>query len=308
MKIKNNISCYKLILKLQKFWSQQGCIIAQQTDIPVGAGTFHQYTFLKSIGPEPLNIAYLQHSRRPTDGRYGNNPNRLQQYYQFQVVMKPAPDNIQTLYLQSLESINIDIQLNDIRFIEDNWENPTLGAWGMGWEVWLNGMEITQFTYFQKMGSLICKPVTTEITYGIERIAMHVQNVNDVYNILWDQNQHCKIYYSELFQKNEYEQSKYNFEISNGNILITLFNTHLKESERLISLKKPLIIPAYEHILYATHNFNLLDARKLISNIERQKYILNIRNISTKIAKAQYQDRKKQGFPLLNGKMTSHEL
>lgn len=299
MKKKNNISCYKIILKLQKFWSEHGCIITQQTDIPVGAGTFHQYTFLKSIGPEPYRMAYLQHSRRPTDGRYGNNPNRLQQYYQFQVVMKPAPNNIQKLYLESLEAINIDIQLNDIRFIEDNWENPTLGAWGMGWEVWLNGMEVTQFTYFQKIGALICQPITTEITYGIERIAMHIQDVDNVYDIIWDQNKYFKISYRELFQHNEYEQSKYNFEVSNGDLLITLFNQHLQESKRLISLQKPLIIPAYEHILYATHNFNLIDARKLISNTERQKYILNIRTISTKIAEKQYHSRKKQGFPLL---------
>lgn len=299
--MKTNNSCCNIITKLKNFWSKKGCIIVQPIDIAVGAGTFHQYTFLKSIGPEPHKAAYVQHSRRPTDGRYGKNPNRLQQYYQFQVILKPAPNNIQELYLQSLQIINIDIELNDIRFIEDNWENPTLGAWGMGWEVWLNGMEITQFTYFQKIGSLKCQPITIEITYGLERIAMHVQNVSNVYDIIWDQNQYNQINYKELFQNNELEQSIYNFESSDIELLITLFNLHLKESKRLITLKNPLIIPAYEHILYATHNFNLLDARKTISNTERQKYILQIRSISTEIAKQQYNNRKQKGFPLIKG-------
>ncbi|QCI25897.1 glycine--tRNA ligase subunit alpha [Buchnera aphidicola] len=297
--MKKNNSCINIINTLKNFWSQQGCIIIEPIDITVGAGTFHQNTFLKSIGPEPYHVAYLQHSRRPTDGRYGDNPNRLQQYYQFQVMLKPAPDNIQKLYLKSLEQINIDITLNDVRFIEDNWENPTLGAWGMGWEIWLNGMEITQFTYFQKMGSLTCKPIITEITYGLERIAMHIQNVDNVYDIIWDQNKYYKINYQTLFQNNEIEQSIYNFDISNINLLMKLFNIHRKESMRLINLKYPLVIPSYEHILHAIHYFNLIDAKKVISNTERQKYILKIRNISTTIAKQQYKNRKKKGFPLI---------
>lgn len=292
MKIENILTCCDLIEKLKKFWSKYGCIIIQPIDIPVGAGTFHQCTFFRSIDPKPLRMAYLQHSRRPTDGRYGNNPNRLQQYYQFQVIMKPAPHNIQKIYLKSLNEINIDIQLNDIRFIEDDWENPTLGAWGIGWEVWLNGIEITQFTYFQKMGSLKCNPISVEITYGLERIAMNIQNKNNIYDIIWDQNKKFTIYYKDLFQNNEIQQSLYNFQNSNIEILKILFNQHLFEAKRLISLKNPLIIPSYEHILYATHNFNLLDSRQIISSTERQKYILNIRSIITKIAKKYYQNEK----------------
>ncbi|CAL4319032.1 glycine--tRNA ligase subunit alpha [Buchnera aphidicola] len=299
MKKKKHITFCEIIDKLKIFWSKYGCIIVQPTDIAVGAGTFHQCTFLRALGPEPLKMAYLQTSRRPTDGRYGNNPNRLQQYYQFQVIIKPAPENIQILYLQSLKTINIDKTLNDIRFVEDNWENPTLGAWGIGWEVLLNGMEVTQFTYFQKIGSLDCSPVTVEITYGLERIAMNIQNIKNVYEILWDKNKFSEITYQELFQKNELEQSKYNFNDSNIKFLITLFNQHLLESKRLLLLKHPLILPAYEHLLYAIHNFNLLDARQIISNTERQKYIFNIRSISIKIAKYYYQYRKTQGFPLL---------
>ncbi|CAL4318980.1 Glycine--tRNA ligase alpha subunit [Buchnera aphidicola (Pterocallis alni)] len=282
---KKKYTCCEIIKKLKKFWSNYGCIIVQPIDLPVGAGTFHYCTFLKAIEKNPINIAYLQHTRRPTDGRYGKNPNRLQQYYQFQVILKPAPKNIQYLYLQSLKKININYKSNDIRFVEDNWENTTLGAWGIGWEVWLNGMEITQFTYFQKIGAITCNPSTVEITYGLERLAIHIQNINNVYDIIWDKNNNSQITYQELFQKNELEQSIYNFQYSNIKLLIKLFNQHLKESKRLLQYKPPLIIPAYEHILYSIHNFNLLDARQIISNTERQKYILQIRSISIKIAK-----------------------
>ncbi|MCW5197323.1 glycine--tRNA ligase subunit alpha [Buchnera aphidicola] len=307
MNTKNTTTCHNLILKLQQFWSQHGCIIMQPIDITVGAGTFHYHTFLKAIGPEPLNMAYLQTSRRPTDGRYGQNPNRLQQYYQFQVVIKPAPKNIQLLYLQSLKNINLNPIQNDIRFIEDNWENPTLGAWGIGWEIWLNGMEITQFTYFQQIGGLNCDPVTVEITYGIERIAMNLQNVNTIYEIVWDKNKFHQITYKELFYQNEIEQSIYNFQHSNIHTLSNLFNQHLLESERLLLLKPKLIVPAYEHILYATHNFNLIDAKQIISNTERKQYISKIRKISTKIAKCYYKFRKKKGFPLLYSRQNKNE-
>ncbi|CAL4042227.1 Glycine--tRNA ligase alpha subunit [Buchnera aphidicola (Phyllaphis fagi)] len=300
MNIKNNTTCCHIISELQKFWSKIGCIIVQPLDIMVGAGTFHYCTFLRTIGPEPLNMAYLQTSRRPTDGRYGNNPNRLQQYYQFQVIIKPAPKNIQFLYLQSLKKINLDLTKNDIRFVEDNWENPTLGAWGIGWEVWLNGMEITQFTYFQQMGGLECDPITVEITYGLERIAMNIQNVNTIYEIIWDKNKLHQITYGELFYQNEIEQSLYNFEYSNIPTLLNLFNQHISEAERLLLLNQSLILPAYEHILQATHNFNLIDARQILSSTERKQYISKIRIISTKIAKYYYKFRKDKGFPLLS--------
>ncbi|WP_343182607.1 glycine--tRNA ligase subunit alpha [Buchnera aphidicola] len=299
MKKKKKITCCEIISKLKNFWSKNGCIILQPIDIEVGAGTFHQYTFFKSIGPKPLRVAYIQNSRRPTDGRYSNNPNRLQQYYQLQVIIKPAPNNIQQLYLKSLQEINISTKKNDIRFIEDNWENTTLGAWGIGWEIWINGMEVTQFTYFQKMGSIICNPITVEITYGIERIAMNIQNINNVYDILWDENKYFKIYYKELFKNNEIEQSMYNFQQSNIKSLIILFNEHIKEAKRLISLKKPLIIPSYEHILHAIHNFNVIDAKQVISNTERQKYIFQIRSLSAEIAQNYYKYYVTEGFPLI---------
>lgn len=286
MKTKHNITFKNLISKLKNYWAKNGCIIVEPMDITVGAGTFHPCTFFETICPKPFQKAYVQVSRRPTDGRYGKNPNRLQKYYQFQVIMKPIPHNIQNLYLQSLNIIGINNKNNDIRFIEDNWENPTLGAWGIGWEIWLNGMEITQFTYFQKMGSLLCNPNTIEITYGLERIAMHLQNVNNIYDIIWDQNEFYTIDYKTLFYQNEYEHSIYNFEHSNIEFLTFLFNNHLLEAKRLLLLQHPLIFPAYEHILYAIHNFNLLDAKQSLSNTERQKYILNIRNVTTKIAQS----------------------
>ncbi|CAL4319145.1 glycine--tRNA ligase subunit alpha [Buchnera aphidicola] len=303
MKIKKTYTCCNLISDLKKFWSKRGSIIVEPLDISVGAGTFHYCTFLRSIGPEPLNMAYVQNSRRPTDGRYGNNPNRLQQYYQFQVIIKPAPENIQNLYLQSLKKINLDIKKNDIRFVEDNWENPTLGAWGIGWEIWLNGMEITQFTYFQKIGGIECEPISVEITYGIERIAMNIQNVNNVYDVIWDQNKIYQMTYKELFYQNELEHSLYNFQYSNTQSILNLFEQYLLESNRLISFKQPLILPAYENILKAIHNFNLLDARQILGNIERKKYIFKIRSTAISIAKCYYEFRKNKGFPLLlNGK------
>ncbi|CAL4319141.1 glycine--tRNA ligase subunit alpha [Buchnera aphidicola] len=293
MKTKNNFTCHNIILQLKNFWSKHGCIIIQPIDITVGAGTFHQCTFFQVIGKKFYKTAYLQISRRPTDGRYGENPNRLQQYYQFQVTMKPVPHNIQKLYLQSLQFIDINIENNDIRFIEDNWENPTLGACGLGWEIWLNGMEITQFTYFQKMGSLTCQPTAVEITYGIERTAMHIQKKKNIYDIIWDQNESYCLSYKQLFYKNEIEQSLYNFQHSNIKFLKKLFYEHLSESKRLLSFQKPLLLPAYEHILHATHNFNLLDARQIISNTERTNLILKIRSIVKIIAQYYHKDQSK---------------
>ncbi|CUX97407.1 glycine--tRNA ligase subunit alpha [Candidatus Hoaglandella endobia] len=287
-----------LILILQDYWNQHSCTIIQPLDMEVGAGTFHPMTCLRALGPEPIATAYVQPSRRPTDGRYGDNPNRLQHYYQFQVIIKPSPDNIQELYLGSLKAVGLDPTIHDIRFVEDNWENLTLGAWGLGWEVWLNGMEVTQFTYFQQVGGLECRPVTGEITYGLERLAMYLQNVDSVYDLVWNDGPLGSITYRDVFYQNEVEQSTYNFEYADVDFLFTCFKQYEKEAQHLLSLDKPLPLPAYELILKAAHSFNLLDARKAISITERQSYILRIRTLTKTVAKAYYTSRKILGFPL----------
>lgn len=285
-----------LILTLQQYWADQGCVLLQPLDMEVGAGTSHPATFLRALGPETWNAAYVQPSRRPTDGRYGENPNRLQHYYQYQVVLKPNPDNIQELYLGSLKAIGVDLETNDIRFVEDNWENPTLGAWGLGWEVWMNGMEVTQFTYFQQVGGLECYPVTGEITYGLERLAMYIQGVDSVYDLVWTVGPDgTPVTYGDVFHQNEVEQSTYNFEHANVEELLHQFDYHAAEAQKLIDLELPL--PAYEHILKSGHTFNLLDARKAISVTERQRYILQIRTLSRLVAKSYYDSRLRLGFP-----------
>ena len=294
----NNASTFQgLILALQQFWAKQGCAILQPLDMEVGAGTFHPATFLRAVGPENWNAAYTQPCRRPTDGRYGENPNRLQHYYQFQVALKPSPDNIQQLYLDSLTELGIDPLLNDIRFVEDNWESPSLGAWGLGWEVWLNGMEVTQFTYFQQVGGLECFPVTGEITYGLERIAMYLQNVDSIYDLLWSIDlDGKKLTYGDVFHQNEVEMSHYNFEQANVGFLFTAFDEYESESARLID--EGLALPAYEMVMKASHTFNLLDARHAISVTERQRFILRMRKLSTAVAQAYFEARLKLGFPL----------
>lgn len=286
-----------LILALQDYWGKQGCVLLQPYDMEMGAGTFHPATFLRAIGPEPWRSAYVQPSRRPTDGRYGENPNRLQHYYQFQVVLKPSPANIQDLYLGSLKTMGIDPLVHDIRFVEDNWESPTLGAWGLGWEVWLNGMEVTQFTYFQQLGGLDCRPVTGEITYGLERIAMYLQGVESVYDLIWNAGPQGTVTYGDVFHQNEVEQSTYNFEQANTEVLFQWFDQMEQESQRLIEAGLPL--PAYEQILRASHTFNLLDARHAISVTERQRYILRIRSLSRAVAEVYYASREQLGFPML---------
>ena len=282
----------EIIFKLQEYWSKQGCAIIQPYDMEVGAGTSHTATFLKSIGPEPWKAAYVQPSRRPKDGRYGENPNRLQHYYQFQVALKPAPENIVDLYMSSIKSLGIDLNKNDIRLVEDNWENPTLGAWGLGWEVWLNGMEITQFTYFQQVGGITCKPITGEITYGLERLAMYIQNVDSVYDIQWTDG----ISYGDVFLQNEKEQSSYNFKFSDSEFLLKAFASHSKQANKLV--EENLALPAYEQVLKAAHTFNLLDARGVISVTERADYIGKIRDISRNVASAYLMSRKNLGFPM----------
>jgi len=283
----------EIILTLQNYWNNQGCAILQPVDLEVGAGTSHTATFLRAIGPEPWKAAYVQPSRRPKDGRYGENPNRLQHYYQFQVVLKPSPDNILDLYLGSLSALGLDLQQNDIRFVEDDWENPTLGAWGLGWEVWLNGMEITQFTYFQQVGGLDCKPVLGEITYGIERLAMYLQSCENVYDLNWTDH----ITYGDVYHQNEVEQSTYNFEYSDANWLFDQFQNYEAQAKRLIEI--PLALPAYEMVLKAAHTFNLLDARGAISVTERATYIARIRNLSKAVAQAYFASREQLGFPML---------
>ena len=289
----------QLILALQTFWAKQGCILLQPLDMEVGAGTFHPATFLRAIGPEPWHTAYIQPSRRPTDGRYGDNPNRVQHFYQFQVILKPSPENIQELYLDSLRAIGIDPLTDDIRFVEDNWESPTLGAWGLGWEVWQNGMEITQFTYFQQVGSLECRPVTGEITYGLERLAMHLFNLDSIFDIVWTETPHGKVTYGDVFKQNEIEMSAYNFEHADVKSLFKHFDYFEKESKRLIELDLPL--PAYEMVMKASHAFNLLDARHAISVTERQRFILRVRALSRGVAKSYYDARERLGFPLCGG-------
>lgn len=285
-----------LIMALQEYWSNQGCVIVQPLDLEVGAGTFHPSTFLRSIGPEPWNSAYVQPCRRPTDGRYGENPNRLQHYYQYQVILKPSPKNIQDLYLNSLSMLGIDTLEHDIRFVEDNWESPTLGAWGLGWEVWLNGMEVTQFTYFQQVGGLECKPVTGEITYGLERIAMYLQGVDSIFDLVWTKGPQGIVTYRDVFHQNEVEMSAYNFEHADVDYLFGFFDYCEQQSQQLI--EKGLPLPAYEMVLKASHAFNLLDARHAISVTERQRFILRVRTLSREVAKAYYDSREALGFPI----------
>ena len=281
-----------IILTLQRFWSEQGCAILQPYDLEVGAGTSHTATFLRSLGPEPWKAAYVQPSRRPKDGRYGENPNRLQHYYQFQVVLKPAPENILDLYLASLKALGFDLKQNDIRFVEDDWENPTLGAWGLGWEVWLNGMEVTQFTYFQQVGGINCKPITGEITYGLERLAMYLQGVDNVFDLEYAPG----VSYGDVFHQNEVEQSTYNFEHSDVAFLLTAFNAHEKQAQHL--MQEQLALPAYEQVLKAAHTFNLLDARGAISVTERAAYIGRIRNLARAVAQSYLDSRARLGFPM----------
>ncbi len=282
-----------LILSLQSYWAEQGCIIQQPYDIEKGAGTFNPATFLRALGPEPWNVAYVEPSRRPTDGRYGENPNRLQHYYQFQVILKPSPQNIQDLYLDSLKSFGIDPLAHDIRFVEDNWEGPTLGAWGLGWEVWLDGMEITQFTYFQQCGGIDLKPISGEITYGCERIAMYLQGVDNVYDLEWVDG----IKYGDIHHQTEVEFSHYNFEEADTDMLFQLFNMYEKESLQLVG--KDLVFPAYDFVLKCSHAFNLLDARNAISVTERASYIGRVRNMAKMCAEGYVKQREKLGFPLL---------
>jgi glycyl-tRNA synthetase alpha chain len=290
-----------LILKLQAFWAGHGCTIVQPMDMEMGAGTFHPATFLRALGPEPWNTAYVQPSRRPTDGRYGENPNRLQHYYQFQVLMKPSPPDIQKLYLASLEMLGFDPLTHDIRFVEDNWESPTLGAWGLGWEVWLNGMEVTQFTYFQQVGGIECKPVAGEITYGLERLAMYIQGKESVYDLIWSRDPKTgrEVTYGDVYHQNEVEQSTYNFEHADVVTLFERFNKAEAECQKLLALEKPLPLPAYERTIQASHTFNLLDARGAISVTERQAYILRVRTLARGCAEAYFKAREALGFPML---------
>lgn len=289
----------EIILTLQQYWSEQGCVILQPLDLEVGAGTFHPATFLRAIGPEPWSAAYVQPSRRPTDGRYGENPNRVQHYYQFQVVLKPSPLDIQEKYLNSLRALGVDPLADDIRFVEDNWESPTLGAWGLGWEVWQNGMEVSQFTYFQQVGGLVCKPVTGELTYGLERIAMYVLGVDNLFDLPWAKTAFGEVTYGDVFHQNEVEMSAYNFEHANVAVLFQQFDYYEQEAQKLVELNLPL--PAYEMVMKASHAFNLLDARRAISVTERQRFILRVRHLSRAVAKAYYESREALNFPMLKG-------
>ena len=289
-----------IIQQLNSYWARQGCVLLQPLDTEVGAGTFHPATFLRCLGPEPWSAAYVQPSRRPTDGRYGNNPNRLQHYYQYQVVLKPNPDNIVELYFESLRALGVDPLVHDLRLVEDNWESPTLGAWGLGWEVWLNGMEITQFTYFQQAGGLECRPVTGEITYGLERLAMYLQNVENVYDLIWTVGPHGPVNYGDVFLQNEVEQSTYNFEHANVPELLRWFDVCEAEALKLVEHGLPL--PAYDQVCKASHSFNLLDARRAISVTERQRYILRVRTLAKAVAESYYAQREKLGFPGLKPK------
>ena len=283
----------QLILQLNTFWDRQGCALLQPYDMEVGAGTFHTATFLRAIGPEPWNAAYVQPSRRPKDGRYGDNPNRLQHYYQYQVVLKPSPTNIQDLYLDSLKDLGINPLEHDIRFVEDDWESPTLGAWGLGWEVWLDGMEVTQFTYFQEVGGLACKPVLGEITYGLERLAMYLQGKDSVFDLVWTPG----VTYRDVYHQNEVEQSRYNFELSNTEILFRHFGEFEGEAKRLMDAQ--CVLPAYEMVMKASHTFNLLDARGAISVTERAAYIGRVRALARAVAQAYFESRERLGFPML---------
>ncbi|MEM7280393.1 MAG: glycine--tRNA ligase subunit alpha [Pseudomonadota bacterium] len=295
-----------LISELQEFWAEHGCVVVQPYDMEVGAGTFHPATFLRSIGPEPWRAAYVQPSRRPTDGRYGENPNRLQHYYQFQVVIKPSPDDFQELYLASLERLGLNPLTHDIRFVEDNWESPTLGAWGLGWEVWLNGMEVSQFTYFQQAGGIDCRPVTGEITYGLERLAMYLQGVESVYDLVWTEGPQGIVTYGDVYHQNEVEQSRYNFELANVEFLLEAFDEQERTCNALVAKTKEgechdsqLPLVAYERVINASHTFNLLDARHAISVTERQRYILRVRTMARAVAEAYLASRERLGFPLI---------
>ncbi|HXZ52496.1 MAG TPA: glycine--tRNA ligase subunit alpha [Burkholderiales bacterium] len=285
----------QLILRLEQFWDRQGCALLQPYDMEVGAGTFHTATFLRAIGPEPWKAAYVQPSRRPKDGRYGENPNRLQHYYQYQVALKPSPQNIQELYLESLAALGVDAKEHDIRFVEDDWESPTLGAWGLGWEVWLDGMEVTQFTYFQEVGSLACRPVLGEITYGLERLAMYLQGKESVFDLAWTPG----VSYGDVYHQNEVEQSRYNFELSNTQMLFRQFGEFEAEAARLVEAR--CVLPAYEMVMKSSHTFNLLDARGAISVTERAAYIGRVRALARAVAQAYYESRERLGFPLLKG-------
>ncbi|MDB4077739.1 glycine--tRNA ligase subunit alpha [bacterium] len=296
----------ELISRLQEYWGEKGCVVMQPLDLEVGAGTFHPATFLRSIGPEVWNSAYVQPSRRPTDGRYGENPNRLQHYYQFQVVMKPSPADFQELYLGSLRHLGIDTLVHDVRFVEDNWESPTLGAWGLGWEIWLNGMEVSQFTYFQQVGGLECYPVTGEITYGLERIAMYLQSVDSIYDLVWAHGPEGDVTYGDVFMQNEVEMSTYNFEHADVDFLFASFDQYEKDSARLIEAGLPL--PAYEMVMKASHAFNLLDARKAISVTERQRYILRVRTLARGVAQGYFDSRMAKGFPLANKEIAAEVI
>ncbi|KRM08287.1 MAG: glycine--tRNA ligase subunit alpha [Liquorilactobacillus ghanensis] len=291
--MEKKLTVQEIILKLQQFWSKQGCMLMQAYDTEKGAGTMSPYTFLRSVGPEPWNAAYVEPSRRPADGRYGENPNRLFQHHQFQVIMKPSPANIQDLYLDSLRALGIDPLEHDIRFVEDNWENPSMGCAGVGWEVWLDGMEITQFTYFQQVGGLEVRPVASEVTYGLERLSSYIQDVNSVFDLEWS----AGVRYGDIFSEPEYEHSKYAFETSNQEMLFELFDTYEKEAKKQIALG--LIHPAYDYVLKCSHTFNLLDARGAVSVTERAGYLARIRNLAKSIAKAFVAERKKLGFPLI---------
>ena len=295
-----NPSFQEIMLRLQAYWNEQGCALLQPYDMEVGAGTFHTATFLRAIGPEPWKAAYVQPSRRPKDGRYGENPNRLQHYYQYQVVLKPSPTDILERYLGSLRSLGIDTQRNDIRFVEDDWESPTLGAWGLGWEVWLNGMEVTQFTYFQEVGSLRCQPITGEITYGLERLAMYLQGVESVYDLRWTEG----LLYRDVFHQNEVEQSRYNFELANTSLLLHQFDAYEAEAQKLI--QHQLALPAYEMVMKCSHSFNLLDARGAISVTERAAYIGRVRALARKVAQTYYDARQALGFPMLADQDAQH--
>ena len=287
-----------LIRLLEAYWARRGCVILQPLDQPVGAGTFHPATFLRALGPEPWSSAYVQPSRRPTDGRYGDNPFRLQHYYQLQVVMKPSPERFQDWYLDSLRYLGIDLKTDDVRFVEDNWESPTLGAWGLGWEVWLNGMEITQFTYFQQVGGLDCRPVTGEITYGLERLAMYLQGVDSVFDLLWTGAGGRRVLYRDVYHQNEVEMSRFNFELADTGLLFSRFDSCECECARLTSERLPLA--AYEQVLEASHTFNLLDARRAISTSERQRYILRVREMAGSVAESYVESREALGFPMLD--------
>ncbi len=293
-----------LILSLQSFWAERGCTLMQPYDLEVGAGTFHPATFLRAIGPESWRTAYVQPCRRPTDGRYGENPNRYQYYYQFQVLLKPSPIDIQSLYLESLEHLGIDTQVHDIRFVEDNWESPTLGAWGLGWEVWMDGMEITQFTYFQQAGGIECYPVSGEITYGLERLALYLQGVEDFRDLIWSRNDSEVVTYADVFHQYEVEMSSYNFDESNIDALFSQFDLYEAETHRLLERQLPL--PAYEFVMKASHVFNLLDARHAISVTERQQYILRVRTLSRSVASAYLESRRALDFPLANEEFKAH--